>query len=141
MLLGFAAGVLPGVVAFDLLPEIFQLSSALALIGHSFVDGAGTGLAFPVSAAVGAAVAIAVIAHDFCDGLSTVGLMLLHPNAARRSLVMLTADALAPVLGAVSTLALTLPPSAFVLYLGGFAGFLLTVLGAAFSGTVVRLAG
>jgi zinc transporter ZupT len=173
-LLGFTAGVLLGVVAFDLLPEIFSLSrahafdpsaamialvvgfllfhslekfvlvhsvhendyaehrhprvgvmSALALIGHSFMDGVGIGLAFQVSPAVGLTVAVAVIAHDFCDGLNTVSLMLIHRNTTTRSIAMLALDALAPVLGAASTLAFTLPPP--TLYLGGFAGFLLYI--------------
>ena len=82
---------------------------ALALIGHSFMDGVGIGLAFQVSSAVGITVAIAVIAHDFCDGLNTVSLMLVHSNSARRSLTMLLFDALAPVLGAASTLAFRVP--------------------------------
>ena len=176
LVLGFTAGVLLGVVAFDLLPEIFELSaregnyghaamialvigfmmfhslekfvlvhsvhendyaehrhprvgvmSALALIGHSFMDGVGIGLAFQVSPAVGLTVAVAVIAHDFCDGLNTVSLMLIHRNTTTRSIAMLALDALAPVLGAASTLAFTLPPPTLVLYLGGFAGFLLYI--------------
>lgn len=216
LVLSFTAGVLLGVVSFDILPEIFRLAraqeidaggamialvvgfllfhalekfvlvhhaheadyaehhhpqkgvvSALALIGHSFMDGVGIGLAFQVSAAVGITVAIAVIAHDFCDGLNTVSLMLVHSNSARRSLTMLLLDALAPVLGAASTLAFRVPPSVLMLYLGFFAGFLLyigasdilpeahsrapssialsliglTCLGAAFIFLVVRLTG
>src|SRR5262245_23068935 len=117
-LLSFAAGVLLGVVSFEVLPEIFELAqrhaldarwamgalvagfllwhglqkvvldrqaheaeegahhhprvgalSALALVGHSLLDGVGIGLAFQLSEAVGISVAIAVIAHDCCDGL------------------------------------------------------------------------
>ncbi|HTT11465.1 MAG TPA: ZIP family metal transporter [Burkholderiaceae bacterium] len=101
--------------------------SALALAGHSFMDGVGIGLAFQVSQSVGIAVAIAVIAHDFCDGLNTVGLMLLHRNTTRRSLVLLIVDALAPVAGAASTLLFSVPPSLLMLYLGFFAGFLLYI--------------
>lgn len=141
--------------------------SALALIGHSFMDGVGIGLAFQVAPAVGVAVAIAVIAHDFCDGLNTVGLMLVHHNTPQRSAAMLALDALAPVLGAASTLVVQVPPHLLMLYLGFFAGFLLyigasdvlpeahsqanpaialsliglTCLGAAFIYLVVRLAG
>ena len=85
-------------------PEVGVLS-ALALIGHSFMDGVGIGLAFQVSTGVGITVAIAVIAHDFSDGLNTVSLMLRHRNSTRRSAAMLALDALAPVLGAASTLA------------------------------------
>jgi zinc transporter ZupT len=175
-ILSFSAGVLLGVVSFDLLPEIFKLAgsqgvaptgalialvvgfllfhsveklvlvhhaqetayathhhprvgalSALALAGHSFMDGIGIGLAFQASPAVGVVVALAVIAHDFCDGLNTVGLMLVHGNTERRSLVMLAADAIAPVLGATFTLLFRVPASVLVLFLGFFAGFLLYI--------------
>lgn len=175
-LLSFTAGVLLGLVAFDVLPEIFELAqahgldaghamialvvgfllfhslekfvlvhhahegdyaahrhpkvgvfSAVALIGHSLMDGIGMGLAFQVSTAVGVTVTIAIVAHDFSDGLNTVGLMLTHRNSQRRALVMLVIDALAPVVGAVSTLYFQLPPMALLLYLGFFAGFLLYI--------------
>jgi len=175
-ILAFTAGVLLGVVAFDILPEVFALShehgigasgpmiamvagfllfhalekfvllhhahesnyashrhphvgmlSALALAGHSFMDGMAIGLAFQVSNAVGVTVAVAVIAHDFCDGLNTVSLMLSHRNAEWRSKAMLLLDALAPVAGAACTLFFEMPPSALALYLGFFAGFLLYI--------------
>src|SRR4051812_36110879 len=111
LILGFTAGVLLAVVAFDIFPEIHKLAiqtgtdirqgmialvlgflvfhivekwilihhaheheygehkhptvgvaSALALTGHSFLDGVGIGLGFQVSPAIGILVAIAVIA-------------------------------------------------------------------------------
>lgn len=101
--------------------------SALALSGHSFLDGVGIGLAFQVSPAVGLLVAVAVIAHDFSDGLNTVSLVLLHKNVNRRALQFLFLDALAPVLGAFSTKFFVFPASALLLYLGFFAGFLLYI--------------
>jgi ZIP family zinc transporter len=107
-------------------PQVGVLS-ALALIGHSFMDGIGIGLAFQVSTGVGVTVAIAVIAHDFSDGLNTVSLMLRHRNSTRRSQLMLGLDAIAPVLGAASTLLFELPPFWLMLYLGFFAGFLLYI--------------
>ncbi|MDB5170067.1 MAG: permease [Candidatus Saccharibacteria bacterium] len=175
-ILGYTAGVLLGVVAFDLLPEIFELvndlnmtatwpmialvagflgfhiieksillhhsqeeeygdhkhpqvgvASALALIGHSFLDGVGIGLAFQVDNTVGIAVAIAVIAHDFTDGLNTVSLMLLNKNTPKKAVLFLVGDALAPVFGALSTLLFTLSDAGLVIYLGFFAGFLLYI--------------
>lgn len=101
--------------------------SALALAGHSFMDGVGIGLALQVSEAVALIVATAVVAHDFCDGLNTVGLMLTHRNTTRRALVMLLLDATAPVLGAASTLFIRVPDPVLMLYLGFFAGFLLYI--------------
>lgn len=176
LIMGFTAGVLVGLVAFDLLPEIFRLIgamhlastgpmialmagfllfhiaeksilihhgheaeytihahpqvgilSALALSGHSFLDGVGIGLGFKVSTAVGVVVAIAVISHDFADGLNTVTLMLANKNSSNRALFLLLADALAPVLGAISTLFFTIPDPDLPLYLGFFAGFLLYI--------------
>jgi len=174
--LGYTAGVLLGVVAFDLLPEMFKIlgeerrdpttvmlalvcgflvfhiieksilihhsqehdyevhhhpdvgiASALALSGHSFLDGVGIGLGFQVGTGVGIAVAIAVIAHDFTDGLNTVNLMLVNHNRSRRAFALLLLDALAPVLGAASTLFFHVSDAALVLYLGFFAGFLLYI--------------
>lgn len=175
-ILGYTAGVILGVVAFDLLPEIFRivgeqkmdatvpmvalvvgfllfhaaektiamhhahddeysdhkhpqigLASALALVGHSFLDGVGIGLGFQAGQTIGIAVAIAVIAHDFADGLNTVALMLAHRNTRQRSTLLLIFDALAPVVGVASTLFFTLSDSALAIYLGFFTGFLLYI--------------
>jgi zinc transporter ZupT len=175
-LLGYTSGVILGVIAFDLLPEIFDLVnktgqsatgamlalvggfllfhiieksilihhaqedeygshhhpdvgvfSALALAGHSFLDGVGIGLGFQVGSGVGVAVAIAVIAHDFSDGLNTVGLVLAHKNDKKRAIMLLVIDALAPILGALSTLLFHISDDGLVLYLGFFAGFLLYI--------------
>jgi len=107
-------------------PQIGVLS-ALALVGHSLLDGVAIGLAFQVSRSVGIAVAIAIVAHDFCDGLNTVGLMLTHRNTPRRSQVMLGLDAVAPLAGAASTMLFHVPTSMLMQYLGFFAGFLLYI--------------
>ncbi|HXU94304.1 MAG TPA: hypothetical protein VFP33_11685, partial [Gallionella sp.] len=101
--------------------------SALFLAGHSFMDGVGIGLGFQVSQSTGILVAIAVISHDFCDGLNTVSLMLINRNTTRLSIAMLMLDSIAPVLGAASTLLFQVPPSILMLYLGFFAGFLLYI--------------
>jgi zinc transporter ZupT len=100
---------------------------ALALAGHSFLDGVGIGLGFQISGATGIFVALAVISHDFADGLNTVSLMLRHKNTDRKALQFLFIDALAPVLGGLSTLLFTLSEKTLLLYLGFFAGFLLYI--------------
>lgn len=101
--------------------------SALALAGHSFLDGVGIGLGFQVSPAVGIIVAIAIIAHDFSDGLNTVSLVLNHKNSEKKAIGLLVIDALTPVLGVVSTFFFKVPENILVLYLGFFAGFLLYI--------------
>ena len=103
------------------------LLSALALSGHSFLDGVGIGLGFQVSTAAGIIVAIAVIAHDMSDGLNTVTLMLVNQNTRKRALAMLALDAIAPVLGTLSTFLFTIHGIALPIYLGFFAGFLLYI--------------
>ena len=176
LIMGFTAGVLLGVVSFDIFPEIITrvnetginaiepmialvlgflifhifekvivihhaheedyathkhpqvgIFSALALIGHSFMDGVGIGLGFQVSPAVGLLVAVAVIAHDFTDGMNTVTLMLHNKNSVKKSKQFLLFDSLAPVLGVLSTFLFIVPPHFLVWYLGFFAGFLLYI--------------
>ena len=107
-------------------PDVGVLS-ALALAGHSFMDGIGIGLGFQISPAVGLLVAVAVIAHDFTDGMNTVTLMLSHKNTTRKSIMFLLLDAVAPLLGALSTLFFQVSPYVLFLYLGFFAGFLLYI--------------
>ncbi|MGB9378919.1 MAG: ZIP family metal transporter, partial [Mycobacteriales bacterium] len=104
---------------------VIGLASAGALATHSLLDGVAIGLAFQANSAVGITVAIAVIGHDFSDGLNTVGIMTAHRNTRRKAVIMLVIDALAPAVGAASTLFFSLPEAALGLYLGFFAGFLL----------------
>jgi ZIP family zinc transporter len=176
LIMSLTAGVLMGVVFFDIMPEIFDLSkgnnldvtpalafvvigflvihvlekfalihstheeeyashrhptvgliSASGLSFHSFLDGVGIGLAFQVSPHVGFIVAVAVIAHDFSDGLNTVTLMLSHKNSFKRAVLLLLIDATTPLLGAASTLLFRIPNQVLILYLGFFAGFLLYI--------------
>ncbi|HET9946616.1 MAG TPA: ZIP family metal transporter [Patescibacteria group bacterium] len=103
------------------------LISASGLSLHSFLDGVGIGLAYHVNSHVGLLVAIAVIAHDFSDGLNTVTLMLTHKNTRKKAILLLAIDAIAPVLGAASTLLFVIPQTILLLYLGFFAGFLLYI--------------
>ncbi len=101
--------------------------SALALAGHSFLDGLGIGLGFQVSQSVGLIVAVAIIAHDFSDGLNTVSLMLVNKNNRRRSFIFLLIDSLAPVLGVLLSGFIHLSSAWLLAYLGFFAGFLLYI--------------
>ena len=89
---------------------------------HSFIDGLAIGFGFEADIHVGVIIALAVICHDFTDGLSTVTVMLNSGNSLRNSLRMLFLDAIAPVLGAVITLFILLPPHYVVLLLPFFAG-------------------
>jgi zinc transporter ZupT len=89
---------------------------------HSFIDGLAIGFGLEVDIHVGVIIAVAVICHDFTDGLSTVAVMLNSGNSLRNSLRMLVLDAVAPVLGVVATLFFQLPSYYLVLLLPFFAG-------------------
>jgi|SRR5262249_34382306 len=176
LIIGFTAGVLIGLVFFDILPELFRIIvqnnlgvtepmaavivgflaihtleklavihtaheskyadhkhplvgriSALGLALHSFLDGVGIGLGFHVSPHVGLMIGLAVIAHDYSDGLNTVSLMLINKNTIRRSVGFLILDAVTPLIGVGLTYLVSIPERVLVIYLGFFAGFLLYI--------------
>lgn len=105
-------------------PEV-GLTAAAAMVGHSAMDGLAIGAAFQVGGGMGAAVALAVIAHDFADGFNTFTLTSLYGNARRKALAMLFADAVAPLAGAAASAFLTIPEPVLGGYLGLFGGALL----------------
>ncbi|MFD5541909.1 ZIP family metal transporter [Streptomyces sp. NPDC127079] len=105
-------------------PEV-GLTAAGAMVGHSAMDGVAIGAAFQVGGGMGAAVAMAVIAHDFADGFNTFTITSLYGNARRRAIGMLVADACAPVVGALSTIFFHIPEAVLGGYLGLFGGVLL----------------
>lgn len=94
---------------------------------HSFLDGLAIGLAFQVSVSVGVVVAIAVLVHDFSDGINTVNFILKNNGARRSALWWLIVDAIAPIAGVVVTLFFTLPEDALSLVLAVFTGFFLYI--------------
>lgn len=89
---------------------------------HSFIDGLAIGFGFEADLHIGIIIAIAVIFHDFTDGLSTVAVMLNSGNTLTNSLRMLFLDAVAPVLGAIVTLFIQVPQYYIVVLLPFFAG-------------------
>ena len=74
---------------------------ALGLSIHSFIDGLGIGLAFSLDSTTGFLVFIAVISHDFADGLNTVSFVLSQSGDRRQAAKWLRIDAIAPLLGAI----------------------------------------
>jgi len=95
---------------------------ALTLSTHSFFDGMAIGVGFQVSAVVGIVVAVAVLTHDFSDGINTVNLVLKNGGSWKQAFRWLLVDAAAPLLGAASTLLFIIPESAIGLVLAVFVG-------------------
>ena len=137
---------------------------AAALSVHSFLDGLAIGFAFHVSNATGFIVFLAVVSHDFADGLNTVSFVLRQSGDRRAALRWLALDATTPLLGAiVGSARLDRRHRAWASMLSLYAGFFLsmgatdllpeahahpswrriglTVLGVAGTGGIVYLAG
>lgn len=94
---------------------------------HSLLDGMGIGLAFQVSSSVGFIVAIAVLAHDFSDGINTVSFILKHHNDDQRARRWLYVDAVAPLAGIIATRFFSLSDTALGVVLALFCGFFLYI--------------
>jgi ZIP family zinc transporter len=101
--------------------------AAGVLCGHSLLDGIAIGLAFQASHEVGIVVAIAVLTHDFSDGINTMNIVLKNHGNRTQAFRWLLADALAPVVGIASTHFFALPGSKFGAALALFAGFFLYI--------------
>ncbi|HEX4243815.1 MAG TPA: ZIP family metal transporter [Steroidobacteraceae bacterium] len=101
--------------------------AAAVLCLHSLLDGIAIGLAFQASRSVGIVVAIAVLTHDFSDGINTMSVVLKQQGSRAQGLRWLLTDAIAPVLGVLSTYFFRLPGQAFGTMLALFAGFFLYI--------------
>lgn len=111
-------------------PEPVERHAAIGpavLCVHSLLDGIAIGLAFQASRAIGLVVTIAVLSHDFSDGINTMSLVLKSGGGRRRAMVWLGADALAPALGIGIATCLALPHEAFGFMLALFGGFFLYI--------------
>jgi ZIP family zinc transporter len=101
--------------------------AAGVLCVHSLMDGVAIGLAFQASHQVGIVVAIAVLTHDFSDGINTMNVVLKNTGNKAQGVRWLLADAVAPVVGVASTYFFTLRGSSFGAVLGLLGGFFLYI--------------
>lgn len=101
--------------------------AAGSLSVHGFLDGVAVGVAFQVSAEVGFAVTLAVLAHKFFDGLNTVTLVLKHGGTQRQAFKWLAVGALAPAVGIISASLVSLQTSSLGIVLALFCGFFLYI--------------
>src|SRR5882757_2230902 len=82
---------------------------AASLSAHSLLDGIAIGIAFQASTSIGAVVTVAVLAHDFSDGINTTNIVLKNGGTRQQALRWLLADALAPAAGIGSTFLFVVP--------------------------------
>jgi ZIP family zinc transporter len=92
---------------------------------HSFIDGLGIGLAFHLDTGTGLLVFLAVISHDFADGMNTVGFILRQGGQVRTAVKWLALDAIAPLAGAFVGAGVSVSEHSLGLLLSVYAGFFL----------------
>ena len=95
------------------------------MILHSLLDGLAIGAGFSAGNSVGLVVGIAVLAHDFADGMNVTTLALERSRGA--ALAMLALDALAPPIGAFLGMRLAPPDALLGVLLAVFAGAFLAL--------------
>ncbi len=100
---------------------------ASSLSFHSFLDGLAIGVAFQAGQAMGIVVSVAVLIHDFSDGLNTVNVVIKNGGDRKIAFRWLLVDALAPILGALTSLALSFSDGMIAVVLALFSGFFLYI--------------
>jgi len=103
-------------------PPVRGMIKASGLSIHSFLDGVAIGAAFHVGFELGLLVSLAVVFHDFSDGLNTVMVMLREGSSSKAAFRWLLLDAITPILGATLTLLVSIPIYGVGLLLAIFTG-------------------
>jgi ZIP family zinc transporter len=98
---------------------------AAGLSAHSFIDGLGIGLAFQLNTATGLLVFLAVVSHDFADGLNTVSFVLRQGSDRAAALRWLAIDAAAPLVGAIVGSLISISEEGLGYMLSVYVGFFL----------------
>ncbi len=101
--------------------------AAAGLSFHSFLDGVAIGVGFKTNLTLGVAIGVAVLCHDFADGLNTVTVVLAHGSSLRGAMRWLVVDAITPLLGATVALAAPIPSGILPYILGSFVGVFLYI--------------
>lgn len=98
-----------------------------SLIVHSTLDGLAIGLAFQAGTEIGFIVLVAVLAHDFADGMNVVTLALDAARGERLAVGLLVLDAIAPVAGAALSTVVSISPVTLGLLLATFGGAFIAI--------------
>jgi ZIP family zinc transporter len=94
---------------------------------HSFLDGVALAAGLAVGGGLGVVIAVVVIIHRFSDGISVVSLLLASQTPIREAYRWVAIVAIAPVLGVLLGLLVTVPDQVLGVMLAVFAGFFLYV--------------
>jgi zinc transporter ZupT len=107
--------------------RILGILPPISLIIHSTLDGLAIGLAFQAGGSIGAIVLVAVLAHDFADGMNVVTLALDAAHGERLAIGLLVLDAIAPLAGAALSTVVAVSPGSLGLLLATFGGVFIAV--------------
>ena len=108
-------------------PGLIGLLPPISLVLHSAMDGLVIGVAFQAGDEIGLVVLLAVLCHDFADGMNIATLALEAARGVRVAVLFVLLDGIAaPVGGALSTL-VTIDDRTLGLLLGTFAGVFLAI--------------
>jgi zinc transporter ZupT len=94
---------------------------------HSFLDGVALATGLVVGGGLGLVIAVVVVIHRFSDGISVVSLLMASRTPREKAYRWVAIVAIAPVLGVLLGLVITIPNQAIGVLLAVFAGFFLYV--------------
>ncbi len=94
---------------------------------HSFLDGVALAAGLAVGGGLGLVIAVVVIVHRFSDGISVVSMLMASRTPIREAYRWVAVVAIAPVLGVLLGLVVTIPDNVLGVMLAVFAGFFLYV--------------
>jgi len=100
--------------------------SAASLVFHSLLDGVMIGLAFQAGMKLGILIGIAVVAHDWTDGVSVVAVLLPSKRPWKEMFWWILADAVTPIIG-VFIFFITFRPEILAIALAIIAGIFIYI--------------
>ena len=106
---------------------ILGLLPPASLVVHSAMDGLAIGLAFQAGSEIGFIVLVAVLFHDFADGMNVATIALDAARGERFAIAFVLLDAIAAPIGGLLSALVTISPSTLGLLLATFAGVFIAV--------------
>ncbi len=113
--------------AHELPPSNLGWLGPAGLIVHSTLDGLAIGLGFAAGNNVGVVVLLAVLVHDFADGLNVVTLAFAGGRRRSEAWLLLGLDATAPLVGVALSQLIAVEPYQLGLLLATFGGAFIAI--------------
>ncbi len=108
-------------------PKTKSPLAAYSTIIHSLMDGLAIGFAFQVGEKVGVAVTVAILLHNFSDGINTINLSFLNSQNVKLAKSRLLLSSLMPMVGILLSRFIVLDARELSTMLAVFAGFFLYI--------------